>query len=227
VAEVRSRRSFWSPFDRDGDTLRFHHDGVVIVRGPSTERVRWESVVEIRTSALHRDLERYVVRTTDNQTHVIELKRPDSAISRAQLHDPTLGRLLGDARAALASGSARFGPIVVDGAGIRTDLADLRWHRIADIRPQQLGRRESVLVILGRDHTWIELPLHDVPNVHVLIALFRELRAADPYASTETTDAAYAALKRLAEAQQRAPDAMTIGPRTYAPRRSGPLDSSQ
>lgn len=228
VAEVRSRRSFWSFFDRASDGLRFHDDGVVIVRhDETTELIRWDSIVEVCTIAHGRDCEEYVLRT-NRSTHRVRLTRPGSDIARARLHEATLARLLAAAHAELREGSVSFGPLVVDVVGIRTEFTDLRWHRIADVRAQQLAGKAGIgLVVHGRDGTWIELPLRDVPNEHVLIALSRELRAGDPYATVASTETAVTALKRLADAQQRAPDAMTIGPRTHGPRRGGPIDSSQ
>jgi hypothetical protein len=226
TGEVRSNRAaarmpFWLQVtNQHGDDLRFHEAGVEIIHRSRTERVRWDEVREVRTLARTPALEHYRLETHSGDTHEIRIALPDGVSAFAQLHEPTLRHLLVTAIAALRDDGIAFGVVRASARGVHSAFAELRWERIADVHIEPMGER---LVLRGRDHTWMEFALADVPNPHVLIALCRELRAREDAPISSQKETAYAALKRLAEAAERAPDAMTIG---YSPRRRGPIDSS-
>jgi len=152
----------------EADDLRFHERGVAIVRPSRTERVRWDELRELRTLTRSPDLEHYRLVTRRGETHEIRIAMPSAVTAFTWLHTPTLKHLLAAALASLQEGPVRFGSVLADERGLRSTFAELRWERIAEIAIQPDGDR---LVVRGRDETWMEFPLADVPNPHVLIAL--------------------------------------------------------
>ena len=174
TGEVRSTRAparmpWWlSIAGPEAADLRFHERGVAIVRPARTERVRWDEIRELRTLTRSPDLEHYRLVTRGEETHEVRIAMPSAVTAFAALHAPTLKHLLAAALAALQEGPVRFGAVLADERGLHSAFAELRWERIAEIAIQPDGDR---LVVRGRDETWMEFPLADVPNPHVLIAL--------------------------------------------------------
>ena len=227
IAEIRSARRglgamVRSLFGGAGDTVRFHAGGLAIVRGSRTLTIRNEAIREVSILSRLPNFEHYRIRTTDGATYHLRLHAPRSDAAWKHLSESTLQHLLEGARRALAEGSLGFGPVTADDDGLRSEFAELRWDRIVDVTM----RDGMALIVMGRDHTWMEFALCDVPNPHVLMALHRE-RSDEPAEQRNVGETAYTALKRLAEASERAPDAVTAPLRPLSAKRNKPVDSSQ
>jgi hypothetical protein len=157
-------------FGRKPDALRVHELGFV----SGTHAVRFDDVVEMRTQRyvagnrrqMRSTLDRYTFKTKSGETFELRLAFPNN--------DAVLGLLQERMRPHLIASTslpAKFGPVTVDDAGVRTEFASLKW---SEIERASFDGPASQVVIRGPGSAWIELPLHEVPNAHVLTALVNQ-----------------------------------------------------
>jgi hypothetical protein len=165
-------------FGRQADAVRLHEHGFV-ARGRA---VRWDDVVELRTKRFvagrngryRSTLDRYTIHLKNGETLDLRFAFANNDAVLEHIRERTREHLL---RAAMLP--ITFGAITVDDAGVRTEFTNLTWSQIA--RAGFDGAMHNV-VIRGPGSAWIEVPLHEVPNAHVLCAMVnaRATAAAGP-----------------------------------------------
>lgn len=159
-------------FGRRADAVRVHEQGMVV----GARAVRWDEIVEVRTKrypgttrSTRRPasvLDHYTIRTRGGETLDLRFAFPNNDAILDHIHERTREPL----RRA-ASLPATFGPITADERGVRSELASLSWSEITGASLE--GPLRSV-VIRGTGAGWLEYPLAEVPNAHVLLALVKE-----------------------------------------------------
>ncbi len=153
--------------------VRIHEDGLVVGDGARARSARWE---DIRETLMRPTVSR---RNQLAALHFFRLVLADGssleflgAIAlRDYIHTRTRTRLMESAKKQLVEGEVRFGEVVVDASGVRRAETRLGWASIA--RATSDGQTHSI-VIRGPGSSWIEAPIAEVPNTHVLIDLVNE-----------------------------------------------------
>jgi hypothetical protein len=153
-------------FGRQPDAIRIHQLG--FVSGPHA--VRWDDVVEIRTrrhiagkrNQVRSVLDLHTIRTA-NATIELRFAFADNDAVLRQLHERTREHLVRETAL-----PATFGTITVDESGVRTEFASLAWSQISRAA---LDPTTGNVIVRGPGSAWIESPVAEVPNVHVLCAL--------------------------------------------------------
>ena len=150
--------------------VRIYDDGLVVGEGARARASRWDEIGEIylRPTTSRRN--------TLAQHHFLRLRLADGTsfeflgelAMRDHIHRHTRARLLEAAEQQLTAGEVRFGEVVVDQTGVRTPATSLAWSSIA--RASVDGQTQSV-VIRGPGAAWIETPIRELPNTHVLMEL--------------------------------------------------------
>jgi hypothetical protein len=161
-------------FGRQPDPIRIHQQGFA----SGAHAVRWDDVLELRTkrhvagrrTQLRSSLDINTLRTKSGQTIELRFGFTDNDSVLRQLQERTREHLL-----AATTLPATFGVIIVDDAGVRTDVTTLGWPQVTRAA---LEGPDSRVVIRGPGSAWIEAPLHEVPNAHVLVALVNKRAAA-------------------------------------------------
>lgn len=162
-------------FGRQADSVRLHELGFV-ARGRA---VRWDDVIELRTerSIAGRNgryravLDRYTVRLKNGETLDLRFAFANNDAILDHIRDRTREHLLRGAAPPMT-----FGPVTLDDTGVRTEFTSLSWSQIA--RAGFDGAAHNV-VIRGPGSAWIEVPLQEVPNAHVLCAMVNARATAD------------------------------------------------
>ena len=157
-------------FGRQPDSIRIHELGFFA----GGRAVRWDDVVELRTQRyvagrrgqLRSTLDRLTVRTRAGETFELRFAFGNNDAVLAQLHERTRQHLL-----AATTLPATFGGVTVDESGVRTEFASLRWP---EIESATFDGPASQVVIRGTGSGFIEFPLHEVPNAHVLVAIVKQ-----------------------------------------------------
>jgi hypothetical protein len=151
--------------------IRIYEEGLIV---GEDALARWDDIVEIVTTRVVAGRRSSAVM----DLHALRLASGSSidAIDRtnvllAHLRKRTRDRLLTDARQKLAAGPLTFGRITVDAEAVFTDVSRIQWGSIEGAHFD--GPLDSV-VVHGPRGAWIEAPLHEVPNAHVLIELVKE-----------------------------------------------------
>lgn len=164
-------------FGRQPDAVRIHEQG--FVSGPHA--VRWEDIVEIVTkrhvagnrTQKRSSLDVHTIKTKDGRTLDLRFGFVDNDAVLRQLHERTREHLLRATKL-----PAKFGAVNVDDTGVRTEFASLGWSQISRAA---LDGPASQVIVRGPGSAFIELPLHEVPNAHVMCALVNQ-RATAPTA---------------------------------------------
>jgi len=161
-------------FGRQPDPLRIHELGFV----SGAHAVRWDDVVELTTKryvAGDRTVQRstldvHTLRTRDGRTIELRFAFPNNDAVLQHFHARTREHLLSSTTL-----PAKFGVISVDESGVRTEFASLGWSQISRAA---LDGPASQVIVRGPGSAWIEAPLHEVPNAHVMCALVNARAAA-------------------------------------------------
>lgn len=174
-------------FGRKPDRVRVHEHALVTGEGRGEVVTSWSDVVELRTRRhlggrrqnVRAVLDRHFLRTRDGASREVRCALVDLEALLRLLRARTIEPLLTGAREQLArlepGEKLAFGALSLDDAGVRSADGALDWSSIEDVAFD--GPAQSV-VIKGRDGKWLESPLDDVPNAHVLHALAHERLAA-------------------------------------------------
>ncbi|MBI2388189.1 MAG: hypothetical protein HYV09_01120 [Deltaproteobacteria bacterium] len=167
-------------FGRKPDRVRVHELALVSGEGRGEVTTSWTDVVELRTRRhlggrrqhLSAVLDRHFVRTRDGGVHELRCALVDLEALLELLRARTIEPLLTDARERIDRGeTVSFGALSLDADGVRTADGALGWPSIEEVAFE--GPAQSV-AIKGRAGKWLEAPLDEVPNAHVLRALSRE-----------------------------------------------------
>jgi len=163
-----------SLFGRKPEHVRIHEHALVV----GARIVPWDELVELRTHrylagrrTLKPVLDRHYLRTRDGQSLEVRCGLVDLDGLLEQMRARTLERMLSEARERLAAGeTVAFGKLSLDGTSIRTADTTLPRASIESISFEGPGQ---TLTIKGKGSAWLEAPLEDVGNPHVLLALLR------------------------------------------------------
>jgi hypothetical protein len=161
-------------FGRQPDSIRIHQLGFVA----RNHAVRWDELVELRTkrfiggrNGTYRSvLDRHRLRLRNGEQLDLRFAFANNDAVLDHMRERTREPLLRETTL-----PAKFGAITVDEQGVRTEFASLNWSQID--RAGFDGPLANV-VVRGPGSAWIELPLDEVPNAHVLCAIVNQRAAA-------------------------------------------------
>lgn len=159
-------------FGRQPDTVRVHELGIVT----GSWVLPWTEIAELKVRryvggrrTTTNVLDRYWLRTRGGETVELRCGNVDLDALLATMRKGTLEPLLAEARSTLESGGKlTFGKLTWDGATLASPDSSIARASIDSATFEGL---DHAVVVKGRGSAWIELPLEDVPNAHVLLAL--------------------------------------------------------
>lgn len=178
----------WSVRRSEADaSLRaaLYEEGLLYSAGGAQEAYRWEDLSEVWQEVISREYRNagHLRQTTHTYRLVMRDGRRLALDDRLQgigelgeaLQKAALPRLFWDALARYQRGETlAFGKLSLSREGLALGGRTLAW---GDLGPVEVGDGQLYIAEAGRSARWAELPVHEVPNVFVLLALVQARQA--------------------------------------------------
>jgi hypothetical protein len=164
--------------------------GIALIENDVVSSCRWQEIDAVQESLVTGEAKAVLAASARDENHVFRVTCRDGKVLvfRSFLDDlPWLGQiiqhetlpyLLPPAVAALEAGDALdFGPLCIDAEGLRSAPEKrLAWGELEDA---EIANGLLVVKQVGKWRAWFKMPIGQVPNAHVLLALVHHYRNVD------------------------------------------------